>query len=425
MAAHRKRDARRFFCVSAAGRDGSSRKRGSLTIPVSTEFRWLLAFAAFSRFIPVMKPPRFAPIPAALPSTVPFVGPEALQRQRGAPFAARLGANENGFGPSPRAIAAMAGAVRELWKYGDPGSHDLRLAIAAHQKVGPEHVVVGEGIDGLLGNLVRLMIAPGDAVVMSEGAYPTFAYHVNGFGGALHKVPYRDDHEDPDALIARAGQVGARLIYLANPDNPMGSWHKGDVIRAMLDRLPADCLLVLDEAYIEFAPADAVPQIAVDDPRVIRFRTFSKAYGMAGARLGYAIGHPETIAGFDRIANHFGVNLVAQAGGLAALADQGWLAQVKAQVAESHAHIARIAAENGMKALPSATNFVAVDTGHDGDFARALVRALGEAGVFIRMPGVAPLDRCIRISCGPVAELDVLAGALPRALQQVRAGRAV
>ncbi|MDO5613527.1 MAG: pyridoxal phosphate-dependent aminotransferase [Paracoccus sp. (in: a-proteobacteria)] len=365
---------------------------------------------------------RFAPIPASLPATVPFTGPETLERRAGLPFRARLGANENGFGPSPRAVAAMAAAAGESWKYGDPDLFDLKTALAAHCGVTAAHLTVGEGIDGLLGNLVRLLIAPGDAVVTSEGAYPTFNYHVTGFGGVLHKVPYRNDREDIAALIDRAGQVGARLVYLANPDNPMGSWNSGADVAAMLDHLPPDCLLILDEAYVEFAPADAVPQIVADDPRVIRMRTFSKAYGMAGVRVGYAIGAPELVAGFDRIRNHFGVGRIAQAGALAALEDQGWLQQVIAQVAAARDRIGQIAARHGMAALPSATNFVAVDTGRDGDFARGVVAGLAEAGVFIRMPGVAPLDRCIRISCGPQAELDILDAAMSQALTRQKAG---
>lgn len=362
---------------------------------------------------------QLAPIPAALPATVPFVGPETLERHRSAPFAARLGANESAVGPSPLAARAMREAVGQVWKYGDSLSFDLTQALAAHHGVAPENIIVGEGIDGLLGTLVRLVVAPGEAVVTSDGAYPTFNFHVASSGGALHKVPYKNDAEDPDALIERASSSGARLIYLANPDNPMGSWHAGGIIEAMLDRLPPNALLILDEAYAEFAPADALPRILADDPRVIRMRTFSKAYGLAGARIGYAIGAPGLIAAFDRIRNHFGVNRIAQAGALAALEDQGWLAHVVAEVAAARSRIAQIGADNGLTALPSATNFVALDTGRDGSHARALLAALEAENVFVRMPGVAPLDRCIRISCAPSHELDVLAEALPKALARL------
>ena len=362
---------------------------------------------------------RLAPIAANLPATVPFVGPETLERQAGRPFAARLGANENGFGPSPRAVAAMQAAAGEVWKYADPTSHDLTHALAAHHGVRADNIIVGEGIDALLGLLVRLTVEPGDVVVTSDGAYPTFNFHVAGFGGVLDKVPYRNDAEDPQALLDRARQTGARLVYLANPDNPMGSWHDGTAITAMLDGLAPDALLVLDEAYAEFAPASAIPKIAADDPRVIRMRTFSKAYGMAGARVGCAIGHPDLIAAFDRVRNHFGMNRTSQIGALAALADQDWLAQAVAEVDRARGRIAAIAADNGMTALPSATNFVAVDTGRDGAFARRLVDALATEGVFIRMPGTAPLNRCIRISCAPDPELDILATALPQAIQSI------
>ncbi|QRZ13537.1 pyridoxal phosphate-dependent aminotransferase [Paracoccus methylovorus] len=360
---------------------------------------------------------RFTPIAAALPATVPFTGPETLERLRGAPFRARLGANENGFGPSPRAIEAMARAAAEVWKYGDPDSHDLRHALAGHHRVQPENVMLGEGIDGLLGLLVRLLVSPGEVVVTSDGAYPTFNYHVAGFGGRLHKVPYRDHAEDPDALIAAASETGARLVYLANPDNPMGSWHVGIRIEAMLDDLPSGSLLILDEAYAEFAPAEAIPRIDPQDRRVIRFRTFSKAYAMAGARIGYAIGPAELIAGFDRIRNHFGINRIAQIGVLAALEDQDWLAHICAATAAARSRIGDIARANGLVALPSATNFVAIDCGRDGAFARALLDALALEGIFVRMPGVAPMDRCIRVSCGPEAEMDAFADALPRALR--------
>ena len=364
---------------------------------------------------------RYTALASTLPASVPFVGPEAQERARAALFKARLGANENIFGPSPRAITAMQNAAQDIWMYADPESYDLRAALAAHLGCGMEHIVVGEGIDGLLGYLVRLFIEVGDKVVTSSGAYPTFNYHVAGFGGALETVPYRNDTEDLPALITRAGEVGAKLVYFANPDNPMGSYTRGADITAALDDLPDGCLLVLDEAYAEFAPKDAVPDIAMDDPRVIRIRTFSKAYGMAGARVGYAFGAAELIRSFEKIRNHFGMNRAAQAGALAALADQDWLAQTCAKVAAARAEIGAIARNNGLTALPSATNFVAVDCGATGDFARKVLGELVTRGIFVRMPFVAPQDRCIRISCGRPEDLAALAAALPAALAAARA----
>ncbi|MBA4351807.1 MAG: histidinol-phosphate aminotransferase [Rhodobacter sp.] len=367
-----------------------------------------------------MTGPRLTPLADSLPETVPFVGPETQERALGRPFRARLGANESLFGPSPHAKAAMAAAAAESWMYGDPEMHDLRAAIAAHHGTTPAHVIVGEGIDGLLGTLVRLTAGPGDHVVTSLGAYPTFNFHVAGFGATLHRVPYRDDHEDPQALAAMARQVGAKLVYFANPDNPMGTWHPAATVTALIDALPQGTLLVLDEAYIDLAPPGTAPDIHPDDPRVIRMRTFSKGYGLAGMRLGYALAAPPLIRAFDKVRNHFGVGRVAQAAALAALADQNWLAAVQANVVQARARIAAIGAANGLTALPSATNFVTLDTGRDGDFARALLAECVARGVFIRMPGVAPLDRCLRISAGTDADLDILAEVLPQALAALR-----
>jgi histidinol-phosphate aminotransferase len=347
----------------------------------------------------------------SLPATVPFTGPETLERRMGQPFTARLGANESLFGPSPRAIAAMAQAAGTAWMYGDPDMHDLRHAIAQHHACDPAHILIGEGIDGILGNLVRLTVAPGDPVVTSLGAYPTFNFHVAGYGGHLTRVPYRENHEDTGALLTAARATKAKLIYLANPDNPMGSCHPAPTITAMLDALPHGTLLVLDEAYADLAPAGTIPSIAPNDDRVIRLRTFSKGYGLAGLRVGYAIGAAPLIAAFDRVRNHFGVGRVAQAGALAALQDQAWLTQVTARIAAARTKLSDIARHHGLIPLPSATNFVAMDCGSP-ETATALLTHLQARGIFIRMPGVAPLNRCIRVSVGDDTALDAFDTAL-------------
>ncbi|MEX5726865.1 histidinol-phosphate aminotransferase [Rhodovulum iodosum] len=367
-----------------------------------------------------MTGPRLTPLAQSLPASVPFVGPETQERARGRPFRARLGANESLFGPSPKAIAAMQQAAAEAWKYGDAQNHDLRAVLAADLGVPPETIMVGEGIDGLLGYLVRLLVAPGDAVVTSEGAYPTFNYHVAGFGGVLHKVPFAGDHEDPEALIAKAAETGAKIVYLSNPDNPMGTWHDAGRVQAMIDAVPPGTLLMLDEAYIEFAPEGTAPPLDPADPRVIRMRTFSKAQGLAGARVGYAIGAAPLIEAFHKIRNHFGMCRVSQAGALAAWGDKEWLAHVQGEVARGRQEIARIARANGLTPLPSATNFVTIDCGGDGALARRVLEELTARDVFVRMPGVAPLDRCVRVSVGDAQALAVLAEELPAALAAAR-----
>ena len=363
-----------------------------------------------------MKRPLETPLAQSLPATVPFVGPEAIERQTGTPFKARLGANESVFGPSPKVLQAICDAAGEAWMYGDPESYELRHALALSLGVSAEEVVVGEGIDGLLGYLVRLYVGPGDKVVTSDGAYPTFNYHVAGFGGELVTVPYVDDREDPESLLSAAKECGAKLIYLANPDNPMGTWHEAKTIEAMIDALPEGCLLALDEAYVEFAPDTAVPQVELSDPRVVRLRTFSKAYGLAGMRVGYAFGEANVIRGFEKIRNHFGMSRVSQAAALAALGDIGWVAEVRGQVERARKRITEIASDNGLVALPSATNFVTIDCGRDADYANTVLAKLVARGVFVRKPFAAPGNRCIRISAGHPEDLDLLANVLPEVL---------
>jgi histidinol-phosphate aminotransferase len=361
-------------------------------------------------------PARFTALVDSLPATVPFVGPETQERARGRRFRARIGANENSFGPSPKAVAAMTAEAAEAWKYCDPENFDLKAAIAAAHGVGPDNVMVGEGIDGILGLAVRLVVDPGTPVVTSLGAYPTFNYHVAGFGGRLVTVPYRDDREDLEALIGATRREHAPLVYFANPDNPMGTWWDARHIERLIEGLPGDAVLLLDEAYAEFAPDGISPRLDLDDPRVLRLRTFSKAYGLAGIRVGYAIGERTLIRSFDKIRNHFGVSRISQAGALAAIADAAHVAWVREEVAAARKRIGRIAAANGLAALPSATNFVTVDCGGDGARAKRVLEALIARDVFVRMPGVAPQNRAIRIGCGRPEELDVFEAELPAAL---------
>lgn len=364
-----------------------------------------------------MAGPRYTPLVASLPATVPFVGPETQERARGRPFRARTGANESVFGPSPKAVEAMRQAAAEVWMYGDPENFDLKQALAAHHRVKPENIVVGEGIDSLLGYLNRMTVSEGTPVVTSLGAYPTFNYHVAGYGGRLVTAPYRDDREDPEALLDLARREGAPLIYFANPDNPMGSWRGPEAMQEFIDAVPEGAVLCLDEAYLEFAREPCAPPLDVSKPNVVRFRTFSKAYGMAGARVGYGIAEASLAQAFDKVRNHFAVNRVAQAGALAALADRDYLDEVRTKVDQACARIAAIARTAGLEPLPTAANFVAIDCGRDAAYAKRVLDGLVARDVFVRMPFVAPQNRCIRVSAGTDADLDLFEDVLPVALR--------
>lgn len=362
--------------------------------------------------------PRLTSLVASLPSSVPFVGPETLERQRGRPFKARIGANESSFGPAPSVIAAMQAEATEVWKYGDPENAELRSAIAGHHGIAPENVMPGAGVDALLGLTVRQYVEQGDQVVNSLGGYPTFNYHVAGYGGSLVTPAYHADRADLDALLDAARKSDAKLLYLANPDNPMGTWHEGSDITAFIERVPETTMLILDEAYCECGPASAFPKFDTDRPNILRMRTFSKAYGLAGIRVGYVVGSKDAIKSFDKVRDHFAVNRIAQAAAIAALQDQDYLNAVVAQIKLGRDRIGAIASANGLQPIASATNFVAIDCGRDAAFATAVLQALIARDIFVRKPGAPVLDRCIRVSVGSPDQIDLFEQALPAALQE-------
>lgn len=356
-----------------------------------------------------------------LPSTVPFVGPETQERALGTVFKARLGANESAFGPSALVKTAMADcAYSDVWKYADPENFELRSALADHLSLDMKQIVIGEGIDGLLGTIVRQYVGLNTPVVTSLGAYPTFNYHVAIAGGTVHAVPFKEDKEDLDALLDCAKRAHAALVYLSNPDNPMGTWWQADQIMAFASALPADSLLILDEAYGETAPQNALPPSDWCPHNVIRTRTFSKAYGLAGLRCGYAFGAEALIAPFEKVRSHFGVNIMAQRAGVVALKDQSYLQHVITTLEEGRETLSDIAIDNAFKPIPSATNFVTMDCGRDGAFAMRVLQELTKQGVFVRKPMAPILDRCIRISVGPQKELDILRHALPIAIENAQ-----
>ncbi len=366
---------------------------------------------------------RPAPAVGALPAAKPFVAPEELARRVGCSSLVRLGANESAFGPPPAALAAMHAELARTSHYGDPAALDLRTAIAARHACGVENVSVGSGIDDLLGLVVRAYLALGETTLAAHGTYPTYAYHVAGYGGRLDGVTYRGDGTIPlEALAARAHETNARIAYLANPDNPSGTFADRDAVAAFRAALPDDCLLLLDEAYGDFVPARERVDDAFDGT-MVRLRTFSKAYGLAGARVAYALGSPEFVATLDKIRLHFGVNRPAQAAALAALGEDAFVRDVVAEVERGRDEYAELARTLGLKTLRSRTNFTCIDLG-SRDRAEAMVEALLQRGIFIRKPGLPPLDGHIRVTVGTGAERARFAAAFADALEAREASAA-
>jgi histidinol-phosphate aminotransferase len=363
--------------------------------------------------------PRPTPQVAAVPASTPFVAPEALARRVGRDSLVRLGANESAFGPSPKAIAAMQAALGRTSWYGDPESRELREALALERHCAVENIVVGSGIDDLLGLVVRTYLAPGATALATRGTYPTFAYHVSGYGGKMSTVDARSDGSvDIDGMIERSKTLSPAIVYLANPDNPSGTMAAVGDVERLRAALPAGTLFVLDEAYVDFSGDAGVLDDAIVE-NTIRMRTFSKAHGLAGARIAYAIAAPEIVATFEKIRLHFGVNRTAQIGALAALNDRAYTTYVVGEVARGRDAYVALGRKLGVATLASATNFVCFRLGSRAE-AEALVAALLERGIFVRKPGAPPIDDCIRVTVGTPGERAAFADAFAEALDALR-----
>jgi histidinol-phosphate aminotransferase len=315
----------------------------------------------------------------------------------------RLGANESAFGPSPRAIAAMrAEAAHNSW-YGDPESYELRVALARRLGCTPEHLTIGSGIDDLHSLVVRTFCAAGTVALETEGTYATFAYHVAANGVQLRTVPYRaDGSNDIEQLIDVARRERPKMIYLANPDNPSGTFAEPEPVAALREALSPDQVLVLDEAYVDFVPPQRLMTPLVD-PQVVRLRTFSKAYGLAGARVGYAICDPAVIQTFQNIRQHFGVNRNGQVAALASLDDDDFIRGVVAEVERGREEYYALAARHGLRSVKSLTNFVCIEIGTKNE-ANAFLEELLRRGVFLRKPSAPPLDGYVRVTVGTADE---------------------
>lgn len=359
------------------------------------------------------------PIVADAPAAVPFTGPERLARTAGFDVAEllRLGANESCFGPAPAVAAALEEGLSSIGNYGDPDVFALRTALAERAWSTPEGVLVASGIDELLGLFVRAYLPPGESAVTTLGSYPTFAYHVHGYGGVLETVPYLNAAPDTAALARKAREVSARIVYLANPDNPSGALLGAAAVEAFVRELAPSTLVLLDEAYAEYAP-EALPQTL--PANVVRLRTFSKAYGLAGMRVGYAFADPEILRQIEKIRLHFGVGRAAQLAALTALERPAYVTSVLAENQRGRRDYEQYALELGLQTYPSATNFVLFELG-DAGRAERLVAELFRRKVFVRKPIAGELASCVRITVGAAADRRRLRGGLQDALAAVDA----
>jgi histidinol-phosphate aminotransferase len=329
----------------------------------------------------------------------------------------KLSSNENPLGPSPRAVAALQAALANAHRYPDSGSVALRQALGARAGLGMEHVSCSNGSDELILLLCLAFLEPGDEAVLADGTFISYLLRTLELGGRPVRVPLRDYAHDLPAMAA-AITPRTRLVFVCNPNNPTGTTNGADDVRAFLAGVPDDVLVVMDEAYVEFATRpdypDLLPELRDGRQNLLLLRTFAKIHGLAGLRLGYAYGAPALIAYLERARPTFNVNLLAQAAGLAALEDEAHVARSRAHADASRAFMIAELRALGLQPVPSETNFVAVPVGDDA----AVSEALRERGYTVTPLGGWGLPGLIRISFGTEEQNRGFVAALRDALGQ-------
>jgi histidinol-phosphate aminotransferase len=359
---------------------------------------------------------------AAVRSISPYVPGKPiaeLERELGVRDIVKLASNENPWGTSPQALAAMRGALEQVWLYPDGSCHELKQALSQHLSVPAECVTLGNGSNELLLLLTEAFLTPATSAVYSQYGFAIYGLVVQETGatalvtpalGADAAMPLGHDL----AAMARAIRADTRMVFIANPNNPTGTWVERAALLRFIEQAPASTLIVLDEAYGEYSHELGVADGLAwreQHPNLIILRTFSKAYGLAGARVGYAVSHPEVADVLNRLRPAFNVNSIAQVGAMAALDDQ---AHMRRGVAATLAELRRVSAALtalGIAHAPSAANFLLVDVRTDG---RRVYEQLLRAGIIVRPMGGYGLPEHLRVSIGLPAENDRLLGALPR-----------
>jgi len=338
-----------------------------------------------------------------------------VQRELGLARVVKLASNENPLGPSPLAVAAAREALAGVNRYPDPQATELRAALAAHLGVPVEMVLAGNGSVEILDLAARALLGPGDNAVISEHAFVRFRQIVAAHNHGARLVPMRGFTHDLEAM-ANAIDARTRLVFVANPNNPTGTWNRRAEVEALVSALPAGCLLVLDEAYFEYAreenPSAGYPdgiELVRRGAPVLVTRTFSKAYGLGGLRAGYAVAAPEVLDAILVIREAFGTSVVAQAGARAALADHEHVRRTLELNRAERPRLAAALAERGYHVLPSLANFVTFDTGRPG---REVFKSLLAHGVIVRPLEPYRMPAFLRVSVGTAEENDAFIQAL-------------
>ena len=341
-----------------------------------------------------------------------------LAREMGLDPAAivKLASNENPLGPSPLALQAIQACLPDLARYPDGNGFALKAALAKQYGVEATQIVLGNGSNDVLEFAARAFLKPGDSAVYSQHAFAVYPLVVQAVGARGIEVPAKDFGNDPQALLA-AIEADTRLLFIANPNNPTGTLIAPDDLLALIERVPSNVLVLLDEAYYEYLAPQVAPKSIhwlTRFPNLLIARTFSKAYGLAGLRVGFGLAHPSVIGMLNRVRQPFNVSSVAQAAAVAALGDTAHLQRSVALNSAGMQQICTGLKRLGLSFIPSFGNFVSFRIGS----ATAMYQRLLQRGVIVRPIASYAMPEYLRVSIGLETENERFLSALASAMQE-------
>ncbi len=329
---------------------------------------------------------------------------EELEREYGVKNAVKMASNENALGPSPKALAAMRRALPEVHRYPDGGCFYLREKLSKFLGVTPEELVFGNGSDELLVFAVRAFVSAGDNIVIADPTFLIYEIAAQVENARIVKVPMKNFHYDLDAMRGRIGP-GTKIVFIANPDNPVGTYVPEPRLTDFLRTVPASVIVVLDEAYYEFARSrkdypDSL-ELLKRFPNLFVTRTFSKAYGLSGLRVGFGIGAPAIVAALNKVREPFNVNRLAQEAAVAALDDKAHLRRTLKMVDQGRRYLTKELGRRGFSCVDTVTNFILADFNTD---TKTLYEALLRKGVIVRPMAAWGLKSFMRVTIGKMEE---------------------